>query len=129
MKHIIVADDDPLIRRLLRSVLEDGGYRVTEASDGKITIKLYRQKPADLVILDLIMPEKEGIETIIELRRDFPNIKIISISGGLMGEAEAFLDAARKLGALRTFKKPLNPFEMLRAVKELTGEKKNRSDI
>jgi CheY-like chemotaxis protein len=121
MKRILIADDDSVIRKLLRKILEDAGYQVTEAADGKIAIKLYHEEPPDVIILDLVMPEKEGIETIIELKRDFPNVKIITITGGIMGEAETLLIAARRLGARYAFKKPLNPGEILQAVQKLVN--------
>ncbi len=119
MARILVVDDDPMITMLLRSVFENAGYDVTEASDGKMATKRYRERPADIVVLDLVMPEKEGIETIMELRQDFPDVKIIAMTGGLRGQTEVLLTAAKDLGALRTFKKPLNPDEILTAAEEL----------
>ena len=82
MALILIIDDDDQIRRVLRKTLERDGYDVADAPNGKEGIRLYRENPADLVITDIIMPEKEGIETIRELRRDFPEVKIIAISGG-----------------------------------------------
>lgn len=82
MPLILIIDDDDQIREMLRQMLERAGYEVTDAPNGKVAMKLYREQPADLIITDLIMPGKEGIETIIELRRDFPEVKIIAISGG-----------------------------------------------
>ena len=82
MSKILVIDDDKNIRSLLRDFLERDGYEVMEAENGKVGLKLFRENGADLVITDLIMPEKEGIETIRELRRDFSDVKIIAISGG-----------------------------------------------
>lgn len=121
MTHIMVVDDDNIIRKFLQVILEKAGYRVTEAQNGKVAMKLHRNFPADLIILDLVMPEKEGIETIMELRRDFPDTKIIAITGGLKGETEVLLNASKDLGASLAFKKPLDAKTMLEAVKELVG--------
>lgn len=100
-------------------MLTEEGYEVVEARDGDAGMKQFRESPSDLVITDLIMPEKEGIETIIELRRDFPDVKIIAISGGGIIDAEKYLDMARGLGAHRIFEKLFGMTEMLDAVREL----------
>lgn len=117
MKRILVIDDEPDIRELLRRILEKAGYGVTEASDGAVGVKLYRENPADLIITDIIMPEKEGLETIMELRREFPGVKIIAISGG--GKAlhsVSCLHLAEKLGAQRSIAKPINKALLLDSV-------------
>ncbi len=119
MKNILVIEDDDQIRALLRQILEREGYRVSDAPNGKKGIKLYRQQPADLVITDLIMPEKEGIETIIELKRDYPEVKILAISGGGKVNPETYLDMAEKLGATYAIKKPFGRGEILEAVQNL----------
>jgi DNA-binding response OmpR family regulator len=98
-------------------VLGDAGYEVTEAGDGSEGIKLYREVRPDLVITDLVMPEKEGIETIVELRRDFPEVKIIAISGGNNNRSGSYLSMAEKLGAERTIGKPFKIPELLGAVR------------
>ncbi len=77
-----------------------------EAPDGKVALWIYKEKPADLIITDIIMPEKEGIETIMELKREFPDVKIIAISGGGKGDAGQYLDMAKKMGADNTLAKP-----------------------
>ena len=119
MKNILVIEDDDQIRALLRQILEREGYRVSEAPNGEKGIKLYRQQPADLVITDLIMPEKEGIETIIELKRVYPEVKILAISGGGKVNPEIYLDMAEKLGATYAIKKPFGRGEILEAVQNL----------
>lgn len=118
-KHILVIDDDSHIRLVLRLMLERCGYEVTEASDGMEGISCYRQNPADLVITDIIMPEKRGIDMIYELRQEFPQVKIIAISGGGDIGPEVSLEVAENLGALRTFAKPLEQEDLLKAVREL----------
>jgi CheY-like chemotaxis protein len=109
---------------MLRQMLERAGYEVVEAPDGRAGVRLYRQEKADLIITDLIMPEKEGIETITELRRDFPDVKIIAISGGGRIAPEVYLRMARSLGALRTFTKPIERKEIIETVQELLHNEK-----
>jgi two-component system, chemotaxis family, chemotaxis protein CheY len=110
MPSILVVDDENQIRRLVRETLEQAGYRVTEASDGKEALQQYRLAPADLVILDILMPNQDGLETTIALRREFPDVKVIVITGGsdMIGILN-FLDVAKMLGAHSTLQKP---FEM-----------------
>jgi two-component system response regulator (stage 0 sporulation protein F) len=115
MSKILVIDDEDLVRTLLRTVLEMDGHTVMEAGDGRAGIALYREQRPDLVITDILLPELNGIETIIELTREFLNVKVIAISG-LQGEPEIF-SRARLLGARRTFQKPFNPKELLQAVR------------
>jgi len=119
MTLILVVDDDNQIRGMLRRLLEKEGYEVVEAIDGTEAMRLYQERPVDLVITDLIMPNKEGIETIIELRRIFPEVKIIAISGGGRVGPATYLSMAEKLGASRIFTKPFENDELLTAVKEL----------
>lgn len=119
MKQILVIDDERQVRAMLRLALERTGYAVVEASDGKEGIRLYREKLCDLIITDLIMPEKEGIEIIRELKQEFPDIKIIAMSGGGLVSPDNYLYIAGKLGARRTFAKPVDRGELLNAVEEL----------
>ena len=121
MAHILLIDDDAQIRTMLRQILETEGYEVVDASNGKEGIKLYREDPADLVITDIIMPEKEGTEMIMELKKDFPDVKIIAISAGGQIDAEKYLRTAKMLGAKFTFAKPFERKELLDAVKEIVG--------
>ncbi len=121
MALILIIDDDDQIRTMLRAMLERSGYTVLEASDGKEGVKLCRDNSCDLVITDLIMPEKEGIETIRELKRDFPDIKIIAMSGGGRVGPEDYLHMAKMMGAQHTFAKPIEREELLGAIRELFG--------
>ncbi len=119
MSRIIVADDDEIMRSMLRDTLERSGYSVMEAPDGNVAIGFQNKKPADLIILDILMPEKEGLETIAELRRGFPEVKIIAISGGGYIDSDTYLYLAAKMGATRTFTKPIVRKNFLEAVKAL----------
>ncbi|MEE8398539.1 MAG: response regulator [Desulfobacterales bacterium] len=117
--RILVIDDEPKMRKMLRQMLEKKGHDVIEAADGNEGVRSYRENLPDIVITDLIMPDKEGVETIIELRDAFPDVKIIAISGGGKNTPESYLQSARELGAMRTFAKPINMTELTDAVDEL----------
>ena len=119
MALILIIDDDDLFRAMLRQMLEREGYEVVDAPDGKEGIRLYRMKPTDLIITDIIMPEREGLETIVELRRDFPEVTIIAMSGGGRVGPENYLKIAKGMGAQFTFEKPFQRAELLEAVQEL----------
>ena len=110
MPSILVVDDNDQIRHLIRESLEQSGYHVTEARDGKEALQQYRLAQADVVIVDIFMPDQDGLETTATLRREFPNVKVIAITGG--GDKSGilnFLDIAKMLGAHSTLQKP---FEM-----------------
>jgi len=119
MAHILIIDDDAQLLAMLRQTLKRDGHEVVEASDGKEGLRRYRENPTDLIITDLIMPEKEGIETIIEIRRDFPDVKIIAISGGGRVDPGQYLSIAKSFGVQYTFAKPVERKEFLKAVREL----------
>jgi len=116
---ILVMDDEEQMRTMLRMLLEREGYEVVEASDGKEGLRRYRENPTDLIITDLIMPEKEGIETIMELRRDFPDVKIIAMSGGGRLDPGQYLRMAKNFGVRYTFAKPFEKEDLLKAVRDL----------
>lgn len=117
--RILVIDDDEQMRKLVRQVMEWAGYEVLEAADGREGMSLQRRQNADLIITDLIMPEQEGLETITLLKKEYPRIKIIAISGGGRIGPEAYLPAAQELGADRVFSKPFDVRELATTVKEL----------
>jgi len=118
MARILIIDDETQIRSMLRLMLERVGYEVIEAADGMEGIRQYRDNPTDLIITDLIMPNKDGIGMMIELKKEFPRVKIIAMSGGGVNRPEGYLDGAKKLGATRTLTKPIDRDKMLNAVKE-----------
>ena len=119
--RILIIDDDDLVRQTLRRVLESVGFQVVEAADGRQGTLLYRSDPVDLVITDLLMPVKEGFETIRELRQINADAKIIAISGGGRAGGADFLEMAKKLGADRVIAKPFRPAELVDAVRAELG--------
>jgi CheY-like chemotaxis protein len=119
MARILIIEDDAQTRRTIRRVLEGARHEVVEARNGEVAISLYREEPADLVITDMIMPEIDGAATIAILRQDYPDVKIIAISGGGRIGSDAYLYAAENLGALRALPKPFGKSELLAAVHEV----------
>jgi DNA-binding NtrC family response regulator len=126
MIRVLVIDDDQGVRAMLQRLLEREGYEVSVAVDGQDAEHWLEEQVFDVVITDMIMPEKEGIETILDLRKQYPAIGIIAISGGGMGGAEHYLSSAKSFGAERTFAKPFDCDEMLAAIKELSGKDRDR---
>lgn len=121
MQKILVIDDEPHILLMLKKMLERAGYEVDMASNGNEGLDLFQKSPTDLVITDIIMPEKEGLETIREMRRLRPELKIIAMSGGGKVSAENYLEIAKIFGASKVISKPFTQKEMVTAVGELMG--------
>ncbi len=122
MKRILVVDDDEDIRESLVTTLQDAGYEVDSADDGKYVRKKLNEQDFDLLLMDIIMKEKEGIETIMEVRREFPKLKIFAMSGGGRVKAIDCLRMASQLGAHKTFAKPFSSNDLLEAIaKECCG--------
>jgi DNA-binding NtrC family response regulator len=115
-KRILVIDDDQAVRFTLEAILTSAGYEVMLADTGISGMRLYRTAPPDLVITDIIMPDQEGIETIIEIRRKDPGAKIIAISGGGRYANGHFLELAMGLGANAALAKPFDLDELLAVV-------------
>jgi two-component system chemotaxis response regulator CheY len=117
MSSILVVDDEDQIRRLVCQTLAQAGYHVTEARDGKEAVQQYRLVPADLVIMDILMPNQDGLETTVALRQESPDVKIIVITGGsdMIGILD-YLDVAKMLGAHRTLQKPFEMKTLLETV-------------
>jgi CheY-like chemotaxis protein len=110
---ILVIDDDHLVRYTLSKILSSYGYEVVTASDGKRGMTVLRDEHPDVVITDIIMPEQEGIDTIIQIRRERPGIKIVAISGGGRIRNIDFLEMAQSLGADEVIAKPFEADELL----------------
>ncbi len=123
MANILVIDDNEQTRSVLRMILEDDGHKVEVAADGDKGIRVYRARGADVVITDILMPVKEGLETIIELKRISPRLKIIAISAGGRVHPEGYLMSALSFGADRAFVVPFERAELLTAVNELLAQR------
>jgi DNA-binding response OmpR family regulator len=119
--RILVIDDEEPMRLMLRRSLTKAGDEAIEAANGKEALSLQEKNPADLIITDIIMPEMEGIDTIMAFRENYPRVKIIAISGGGQIGSDEYLDLADKLGADWTFAKPFSLNRLMSAVKELLG--------
>ena len=123
MTHVLVIDDDEQIRELLRETLERDGYEVVTASNGAEGIRLHCEHSADLIITDILMPVKEGLATIHKLRSQFPEVKIIAITGGgHYGPLSHYLGMASQIGANRVIAKPFVRRQMLDVIGELMVE-------
>jgi len=122
MARIMVIDDDADLRSLLQYVLSSAGHEVLTAGDGLEALNLQRTNPVQLIITDMFMPEHEGIETILEFRRDFPDVGIIAMSGA-SEQAFEMLSVARRMGAAQVLEKPFSTPELLSAIEGvLRGE-------
>jgi two-component system cell cycle response regulator CpdR len=119
MKKILIIDDEPYILLMLKKMLERAGYEVDLASNGREGMDLFNKETADLVITDIIMPDKEGLELIIEMKRLRPNLKIIAMSGGGRISPDSYLECATHFGAQKVFQKPFRQKELVSAVREL----------
>jgi len=117
MSRLLLIDDDAAHREILAIALAHAGHTVVQAVDGRHGADLFRVEPADLVITDVVMPNREGLETIAALRRDWPALPIIAMSGDI--RAHLYLGMAAKLGAQRTLAKPFATETLLRLINEL----------
>jgi YesN/AraC family two-component response regulator len=107
---------------MLRQILGRESFDVFTADNGRAALEVMRNQNVQLVITDILMPEKEGIETIFELRRDYPGVKVIAISGGGRFEPQTYLELAGKIGADRTLSKPFSPGHLLDVIDEVLNE-------
>jgi CheY-like chemotaxis protein len=130
MARLLLIDDDDLFRPMLRTTLEQLGHTVTEARNGKEGLDQQARAPATLVLTDLIMPEKEGIETILELRQGWPDVKIIAMSGGgRMADAD-YLPIALQVGAHAVLHKPFTLDELEAALQRvLAGGREGKDEL
>jgi len=127
MARILVIDDDAQVRGAVRRILERAGHTVEDVGDGNAGLRAHRERPADLIITDIFMPERDGIETIRELRRESPQVKIIAISGGDRTHTLDLRKDAELLGASRALRKPFELAELLQAVRDVLGEPDTRT--
>ncbi len=121
MKRILVVDDNETFRLPLSATLQSAGYEVETAAEGGLAVKLHRKRPFDLVITDLVMPDQEGLETIMQLRQFQPDLRIIAISGDGRMDASNYLPLARKLGAGEILAKPFTAEQILEAIARMMG--------
>ncbi len=112
MTRILLVEDDELTRLVLKDVLESEGYEIREASNGREALLSFASAPPDLVLTDLVMPDTEGIELIIKMRKSDPHVKIVAMSG-----SEDYLELAMKLGAIGSLEKPFSNQVLLATVK------------
>ena len=132
MAHILLVEDDFNLRSILVEILEDAGHRVSALADGKEVEKFIPTDPVDLVLMDILLPEQEGIETIINLHRNYPDVKIIGMSGGGQAGpagAELYLDAALTFGAHDTLQKPFEHTELLDKIDVVLKETKTAPTV
>lgn len=118
MATILAVDDDPQVREMLSTLFTEAGYQVVTAADGREAMVCFRKQPAEVVVADILMPEKDGLETILELHRIAPHVPVIAISGGGRLPGSHYLKTASLLGAFRTMEKPFPNQAILTAVGE-----------
>src|SRR5438105_4781478 len=104
MARILIIEDDPQVRAMLEAFVRSAGHEVSVSEDGQQGTTSFRKKPADVVITDLVMPNQDGIETIVAFKKEFPKVPIIAMSGG--SARDPILSAATKLGAVAILEKP-----------------------
>ena len=123
MARIIVIDDQEPIRRIVRRALEQDGHEVLDASEGEMGMRLLEQHAADVVITDIFMPGQDGILTLRQIRKQFPAVKVIVISGG---DSSGLLDLrhdAELLGAVKSLQKPFTAAELIQTVREVLSDR------
>ena len=122
LKNILLVDDEESIRKMVRAVLAEEKYAFTEASNGVEALEIMETQSFDLILTDVIMPDCDGIELVMSVRKKLPDIKVIVMSGGGRVRADHYLNLAEKLGAARVFEKPFNTAELRETVSELLSE-------
>jgi CheY-like chemotaxis protein len=118
MPRILVVDDDPNLRTAIRRMLEPEGFEIEEASDGRNAMRAFRARPADLVLCDVFMPEKDGLEVLRELAREFSGARVVAMSGGGFRGTINLLPVAQGLGAAAVLYKPFERAEILTVVRQ-----------
>jgi CheY-like chemotaxis protein len=125
--RVLVIDDEAALRQTMRRMLESAGHEVIEAENGRLGLEAYRKQPADVVLTDIIMPQKEGIETIRDIRAVDSKVRIVAISGGGRNQNMDFLRIAAKLGASATLAKPFRKEELLACVEGRASPAKDKA--
>lgn len=122
MATVLIIDDDPQVRTVLRRFIEREGHTVTEADNGKVALCRFMEDPADLVISDIYMPEMDGIELLMRLRETHPDAKLVAMSGGGVIAASHLLKAAKALGAVAVVEKPFSLEVIQKILDDLSKE-------
>ena len=123
MSYILVIEDDESVSQMLRDVVQKEGHEVSVAPDGLVGLEVFQRRPADLIIVDILMPNKDGFEIIMELRKEYPDLKILAISGGGKYGTFKYLDYAKSFGAQRTLAKPFDIEILLETIRDLLQDK------
>ena len=126
MARILVVDDNARLRGAVQDILTQAGYETETASDGDEALQVLGRTPIDLVVTDIVMPEKEGIETITTMRKKYPGLRIIAMSGKGSGDFALYLEMAGEFGADAALPKPFSRAQILEAVESLVGAAKPR---
>ena len=116
MARILVVDDEAMLRGVVRKMLERNGHEVSDAADGVLGMEAYRRQPTDIVLTDIVMPNKDGIQLIIELKKEFPTVRLIAMSGGARTSERDFLEVAKHYGVRQVLHKPFSRAELEAAV-------------
>ena len=120
MKKILIIDDDDLLRGSIEACLSQVGFDVSTACNGQIGSEKALEEPFDLIITDIVMPDKEGLETIMDIKRQNPGQRILAMSGGGYVSPDEYLEIAQEFGADRVLAKPFQLAKMISMVEELT---------
>src|SRR5688572_15176682 len=118
---ILIIDDDALVRMTMKNVLKKLEYTVFEAEDGNKGLEIYQKEKPDIVITDMLMPEKEGLQTLSEIKALNPKAKIIAMSAGGNLKNMSYLQVAKKMGADGILSKPVTPDELVAIIKRLSS--------
>lgn len=121
MARILVIDDNPALREAICELLQQAGFETVSLTSGRRAAQIHRAEPVQLVITDIFMPDTDGLEIVSEFRRNFPDVKIIAMSGGGSLGMMELLSVAERMGAHRSLMKPFDLHELLSVVKDLLG--------
>ena len=121
MAKILIVEDDVALSQVLRAALSESGHDVMEAFDGTTASKIMKKESVDLIVADIFLPEKDGLDLIREVKRGAPEVKIIAISGGGRHDKDTYLKAAMSFGADCRIDKPFDIAELLGSIAELLG--------
>lgn len=119
MAYILVIDDDPQILEIFKRFLETEGHSVVTAGNGQEGMDIFRNDQADLIVIDMVMPVKDGLQTIMQLEKEFPGLKAIAISGGGIIGPDRYLALAKCIGIKQTLAKPISKEQLINAVNDV----------